>query len=123
MLEVLWNTPVWPMRGRWELTDEQWDMVEPVLRPARRADNRGRPWHDTRAVLNGVLWVLGDDLAGCRVHRLDEPYLGRLLTGDCHVEPSSVGALADWGPDGFGPSVAVAESRGIGAVARQECKV
>ncbi|MFN9300416.1 MAG: transposase, partial [Acidobacteriota bacterium] len=20
---------------------------------------RGRPWHDTRAVLNGVLWVLG----------------------------------------------------------------
>jgi transposase len=25
----------------------------------RRADNRGRPWHDTRAVLNGVLWVLG----------------------------------------------------------------
>ena len=28
------------------------------LRPARREDNRGRPWHDTRAVLNGVLWVL-----------------------------------------------------------------
>ena len=34
-------------------------MVEPVLRGARRADNRGRPWRDTRAVLNGVLWVLG----------------------------------------------------------------
>src|SRR5580658_6254490 len=47
------------MAGRWELTDEQWLIVEPVLRGARRADNRGRPWHDTRAVLNGVLWILG----------------------------------------------------------------
>ena len=43
------------MAGRWELTDEQWEVVEPILRPARRKDNRGRPWHDTRAVLNGVL--------------------------------------------------------------------
>ena len=47
------------MRGRWELTDEQWEVVEPVLRPQRRSDKRGRPWHDTRAVLHGVLWVLG----------------------------------------------------------------
>jgi transposase len=47
------------MAGRWELTDEQWELVEPVLRPARRKDNRGRPWHDTRAVLHGVFWVLG----------------------------------------------------------------
>jgi transposase len=45
------------MHGRWELTDEQWELIEPVLRPARRADNRGQPWHDTRTVLNGVLWV------------------------------------------------------------------
>ena len=42
-----------------KLTDEQWELVEPVLRPARRTDNRGRPWHDTRAVLHGVFWVLG----------------------------------------------------------------
>jgi len=47
------------MTGRWELNDEQWALVDPVLRPVRRADNRGRPWQDTRAVLNGVLWVLG----------------------------------------------------------------
>jgi len=47
------------MAGRWELTDEQWELVEPILRPRRRKDNRGRPWHDTRAVLNGVLWILG----------------------------------------------------------------
>jgi transposase len=49
------------MRGRWELADKQWELIEPVLRPSRRADNRGRPWHDTRSVLNGVLWVLGTE--------------------------------------------------------------
>jgi transposase len=47
--------------GRWELTEEQWAVVEPVLRLERREDNRGRPWHDTRAVLNGVFWVLGTE--------------------------------------------------------------
>jgi transposase len=47
------------MRGRWELSDAEWQLIEPVLRPKRRADGRGRPWQDTQAVLNGILWVLG----------------------------------------------------------------
>ena len=47
------------MRGRWELSDAQWRLIEPILRPLRRADDRGRPWQDMRAVLNGILWVLG----------------------------------------------------------------
>ena len=47
------------MRGRWELSDAQWELIEPILRPKRRSDGRGRPWQDTRAVLNGILWVLG----------------------------------------------------------------
>ena len=59
------------MAGRWELTDEQWLIVEPVLRGARRADNRGRPWHDTRSVLHGVLWVLG---TGAQWRELPEKY-------------------------------------------------
>jgi len=59
------------MAGRWELNDEQWAVVEPVLRPARRDDNRGRPWHDTRPVLNGVLWVLG---TGAQWRELPEKY-------------------------------------------------
>jgi transposase len=59
------------MTGRWELTEEQWEVVEPVLREARRADNRGRPWHDTRAVLNGVFWVLG---TGAQWRELPEKY-------------------------------------------------
>jgi hypothetical protein len=42
------------MRGRWELNDAQWELIEPILRPKRRSDGKGRPWQDTRAVLNGV---------------------------------------------------------------------
>ena len=41
-----------------DLTDAQWEILEPLFRPVRRLDGRGRPWAETRAVLNGVLWVL-----------------------------------------------------------------
>src|SRR5260221_13705501 len=40
------------------LTNAQGAVLDPVFRPKRRADGRGRPWQDTRAVVNGVLWVL-----------------------------------------------------------------
>ena len=62
------------MAGRWELTDEQWEVVEPILRPARREDNRGRPWHDTRAVLNGVLWILGSGAQWAEMPNKYPPY-------------------------------------------------
>jgi len=41
-----------------DLTAARWTVLEPHFRPKRRADGRGRPWRDTRAVLNAVLWVL-----------------------------------------------------------------
>src|SRR5215831_12508996 len=41
-----------------DLSDAQWAVLEPLFRPKRRDDGRGRPWQDTRAVLNGVLWIL-----------------------------------------------------------------
>ena len=42
-----------------ELTDEQWAIIGPLIpEPPRRKDGRGRPWRDTREVLNGVLWIL-----------------------------------------------------------------
>ena len=42
-----------------DLTDAQWGRIVSFL-PARprRKDGRGRPWSDSREVLNGVLWVL-----------------------------------------------------------------
>jgi len=45
---------------RWQMFGvKQWEAVEPGSRGAHRADNRGRPWHDTRSVLNVVFSVLG----------------------------------------------------------------
>ena len=41
-----------------DLTDKQWAVLEPIFRPRRRPDGRGRPWTDARGVLNGVLWIL-----------------------------------------------------------------
>ena len=41
-----------------DLTDAQWAVLDPLFRPQRRSDGRGRPWRDTRAVVNGVLWIL-----------------------------------------------------------------
>ena len=42
-----------------DLTDEQWEVLEPLIPdPARRPDGRDRPRRDSRDVLNGILWVL-----------------------------------------------------------------
>ena len=62
------------MAGRWEVTDEQWELLEPVLRPLRRKDNRGRPWIETRDVLNGVLWVLGTGAQWAEMPEKYPPY-------------------------------------------------
>ena len=40
---------------RYELTDGQWESVEPALPKNGR---RGGQWRDHRAVLNGILWAL-----------------------------------------------------------------
>jgi transposase len=42
-----------------DLTEEQWEILEPLIpTPPRREDGRGRPWRDPRDVLNGILWIL-----------------------------------------------------------------
>ena len=46
------------MQAQEEVSDADWALVEPLLWFPRRADGRGRPPADTRAVLNGVLWIL-----------------------------------------------------------------
>jgi transposase len=61
------------MRGRWEPSDAPWRLIEPTLRPERRAEGRGCPSQDTGAVLHGIWWVLG---TGAQGHKLPErqPY-------------------------------------------------
>ena len=41
---------------RYELTDERWKLIEPLL--PRTGGKGGRRWRDHRQVLNGILWVL-----------------------------------------------------------------
>ena len=41
---------------RHELTDAQWRRLKPLLPPER--PRTGRPNHDHRTILNGILWVL-----------------------------------------------------------------
>ena len=90
-------SPRAPMAGRWELIEEQWEVVEPVLRPERRSDRRGRPWQDTRAVLNGVLWVLG---TGAQWRELPEKYpptrLATVVSSSGYVRASWKRRCNDW---------------------------
>jgi transposase len=41
---------------RYDLTDEQWRRLEPLLPPER--PRTGRPNHSHRPILNGILWIL-----------------------------------------------------------------
>lgn len=42
-----------------DLTDEQWAVISPLIPdPPRRSDGKGRPWKDSREVMDGILWVL-----------------------------------------------------------------
>jgi transposase len=41
-----------------ELTDAQWEVLKPLVEPKTPSKRRGRPWADTRSVLEGVLWIL-----------------------------------------------------------------
>jgi transposase len=42
--------------GRFDLTDRQWERLEPLLPPRR--PRTGRPNDDHRRILNGIVWVL-----------------------------------------------------------------
>jgi transposase len=55
-----------------DLTDEQWGLLSGLLPPLpRRPDGRGRPWKDSRAVLDAILWVLR---TGAQWYALPERY-------------------------------------------------
>lgn len=42
-----------------DLTEEQWSVVSSIMPELpKRRDGRGRPWRCSRAVLDGILWIL-----------------------------------------------------------------
>ncbi len=42
-----------------DLTDEQWTVISPLIPDLpKRPDGKGRPWRDSREVMNGILWIL-----------------------------------------------------------------
>ena len=45
-----------PTPGPAELTNAEWELVRPLLPPQRPPT--GRPRHDHRTILSGILWVL-----------------------------------------------------------------
>ena len=45
------------MSYRHEITDAQWERLAPLL-PAQWTGKRGRPAHNHRRILNGILWML-----------------------------------------------------------------
>lgn len=45
-----------PTAERAELTDAEWELVRPLLPPQKPLT--GRPRHDHRTVLGGILWVV-----------------------------------------------------------------
>lgn len=45
-----------PKQHRHELTDEQWERLQPLL-PPQKPPNRGRPGKDQRTIINGILWI------------------------------------------------------------------
>ena len=43
--------------ARYELSEQQWQRIEPLL-PPLKSGKRGHPYGDHRPIINGILWVL-----------------------------------------------------------------
>src|SRR5579859_919378 len=43
--------------ARYELTDQEWARLQPLL-PPTHSGKRGRPFSEHRKVLDGILWIL-----------------------------------------------------------------
>jgi transposase len=45
-----------PVMNRGDLTDQEWERLQPLLPPQK--PDVGRPAHDHRTIINGILWIL-----------------------------------------------------------------
>jgi transposase len=46
------------MPHRYDLTDDQWRLIEPFFPDRFHHGKAGRPWNDHRPLVNGILWHL-----------------------------------------------------------------
>lgn len=63
------------MKETKDISDKEWELLKPLfpeLQP--KADGRGRPVRDTRAVLNGVLWVMRSGAPWAEMPQRYPPY-------------------------------------------------
>ena len=56
------------MTGRYELSNQQWALIEDIVSPPQRI---GRPRRDDRQMLNGIFWIL---CSGAKWRDLPERY-------------------------------------------------
>ena len=82
----------------YELTDEQWERIQPLL-PPENTGKKGRPRKDDRTMLNGMLWM---NRSGAQWRQLPE----------CYVSWQSVYArFAKWRDDGIWKNIFTALSQ------------
>ncbi|EHM8777379.1 IS5 family transposase, partial [Shigella flexneri] len=44
--------------ARYDLPDEAWTIIKPLLPPEPATPRAGRPWAEHRKIINGMFWVL-----------------------------------------------------------------
>ncbi|MGG2142845.1 transposase [Symbiopectobacterium sp. RP] len=44
--------------ARYDLSDEAWAIIEPLLPTVLRSPRAGRPWAEHRKIFNGMFWIL-----------------------------------------------------------------
>ena len=81
-----------------ELTDEQWELLGPLIPElVRRADGRGRPWRENREVLEALAQDLKErgelDLSECFI---DGTFIVAKKGANTLARPSGAKARSSW---------------------------
>lgn len=92
---------------RGELTNEQWERLQPLLPPQK--PRTGRPARDHRTIINGILWILRTgapwrDLperygpwpsVACRFYRWQKAGIWDAIFADIQAQADELGQI-DW---------------------------
>src|SRR2546427_1534206 len=78
----------------WRIPDDLWLIVRHVLPPAELRRSRGRPWIDSRRIVDGVLYVLR---TGCQWKAVPREYgSGSTVHRRFHPRGGGKGLGAKW---------------------------